>query len=185
MVDDIVALMVMRHYGVPTRLLDWSQSPFVAAFFACGEKPGEAKDGEIWAFSYDKYIFEGNKQWERMPETKRDGKWEARFTAFTADEPPDWFACGFYIGFPRQTAQDGLYSITSRFERRHDEAIARLLGDPTFYHLYLIPASLKPTLRKRLRESHGIWEGSLFPDSAGAAETVKRHIFPSAPGSGS
>ena len=98
--------------------------------------------------------------------------------AFLVDEPPDWFACGFYpVGFPRQTAQHGLYSISARFGRGHEEAIANLLRDSSAYHLYLVPPSLKHGLRGHLRECHGIWEGSLFPDSAGAAETVKRHIF--------
>ena len=48
--DDVVALMVLRHYGVPTRLLDWSLSPWVAAYcrsqelsamiFGAGVRPG-------------------------------------------------------------------------------------------------------------------------------------------------
>jgi hypothetical protein len=174
MYKDVVALMVMRHYGVPTRLLDWSLSPFVAAYFA-SEKDGS--DGEIWSFSYDKYIAMGNEQWNAMPGALRDGKWEAEFSAFTADDPPDWFACNFYAGFPRQDAQRGLYSMTARFGRGHEEAIATLLRDPDSHSRFVVPSSLKPRLRQLLREQHGIWRGSLFPDSAGAAETVISHIF--------
>ena len=174
-VDDVVALMVMRHYGVPTRLLDWSQSPFVAAFFACET---DAKDGELWTFSYDKYIAMGNEQWKRMPKALRDGNWEAGLTAFTVADPPDWFVCSFYSGFPRQHAQAGFYSMTARFGLGHEEAIANLLKEPSSCHLYVIPSSLKRGLRQRLRELHGIWRGSLFPDSAGAAETARLHIFP-------
>ncbi len=35
--DDFVALMVLRHHGVPIRLLDWSASLHVAAYFAVCE----------------------------------------------------------------------------------------------------------------------------------------------------
>jgi hypothetical protein len=46
------------------------------------------------------------------------------------------------------------------------------LDDDSRYHLYVVPAQLKAPLRALLRERHGIWRGSLFPDSAGAAETA-------------
>ena len=37
---------IMRHYGAPTRLLDWTASIFVAAYFACRGEP--KKDGSIY-----------------------------------------------------------------------------------------------------------------------------------------
>ncbi len=57
LVDDIVALMVLRHYHVPSRLLDWSLSPWVAAYFAVSNH--DDKDGEIWAFDHDLYAKNG------------------------------------------------------------------------------------------------------------------------------
>jgi hypothetical protein len=173
--DDFVGLMVLRHYGVPTRLLDWSMSPYVAAYFAaCGH---DTEDGEIWSFDEPLYEQEGKKQWLRWPETTVDGsgdpsKFAPGLTAFALDEPPDWFICYFYTGFPRQDAQAGAYTTTARFGRDHAAAISSLLAEPSRYHLYIVSAALKPTLRKILHESHGIWRGSLFPDSAGAAATA-------------
>lgn len=41
---------LMQHYKVPTRLLDWTRSPYVAAYFAVIENPD--KDSAIWVVNY-------------------------------------------------------------------------------------------------------------------------------------
>jgi hypothetical protein len=41
-----------QHYGLPTRSIDWTYSPFVAAYFATRGRPDV--DGVIWAVDYAK-----------------------------------------------------------------------------------------------------------------------------------
>jgi len=176
--DDITTLIVLQHYGVYTRLLDWSQSPWVAAYFAVQEY--NDKNGELWCFDEPYYEQVGKEQWIRWPETTHGGdpnKFDAKLTAFSVDEPPPWFICVFYTGFHRHKAQQSAYSMTARFGYDHATAIMDLLKDRSRHHLYIIKAEYKSKLRRILHEKHGIWRGSLFPDSAGAADTVRCVVF--------
>jgi hypothetical protein len=41
-------LFLMQHYGVPTRLLDWTESPLAALYFAVEDKKHRNVDGALW-----------------------------------------------------------------------------------------------------------------------------------------
>jgi FRG domain len=46
-------LALMQHYGGPTRLLDWTECPFVGMYFALREEPKEGSRCAVWAIDLD------------------------------------------------------------------------------------------------------------------------------------
>ena len=50
--EELEWLALMRHHGAPTRLLDWTRSPYVAAFFAVADA-GKDVGSAIWAIDIE------------------------------------------------------------------------------------------------------------------------------------
>jgi FRG domain len=48
--EELEWMALMRHHGAPTRLLEWTRSPYVAAFFAIAEA-GANEESALWAIN--------------------------------------------------------------------------------------------------------------------------------------
>jgi FRG domain len=51
--DDLEWLALMQHHGAPTRLQDWTKSPYVALFFALEQAGDSTNDHALWAIDLD------------------------------------------------------------------------------------------------------------------------------------
>ena len=62
-------LFLAQHYGLPTRLLDWTYNPMIALYFACESEKHLEEDGHIYTYNLKKndlFDSEGNPD---MPKT--------------------------------------------------------------------------------------------------------------------
>jgi hypothetical protein len=173
-------LVTAQHHGLPTRLLDWTYSPLVAAHFATATEG--AVDRVVWRLDWQR-VHRAFKlpelallieDMERLLCDDRDG----RFTPWTMfersrDDKP--FAC--MIEPPsidgRIVAQSAVFTLCSDRTRSFDAFLEEhgLLDSLT---RFIIPAADVPRLRDQL-DLVTIDERRLFPDLDGVATQMKRY----------
>jgi len=117
-------VFVGRHYGLPTRCVDWTGDPFIALFFAC--QRDHDKSGVVWWMDYKNFSDAIASQW--MPFYGKKKNIEDDFEKDFVDgndknilvrfHYPDWM--------DRPTKQKAWITLSGRFDIHHDEAIHRL-----------------------------------------------------------
>jgi FRG domain len=180
-------LALAQHHGVPTRLLDWSYSPYVALHFATANLGKYDCDGVIWAVDY----VSAHKS---LPKKLRGVLSEERSNAFTIEMlesgakslteleklSSDDFA--LFLEPPsldqRIVNQFSIFSLMSRPDARFDLWLTKV--HPELARRIIIPAELKWEARDKLDQAN-VTERVLFPGLDGLARWLKRHYTPREP----
>lgn len=173
-------LILMQHFGTPTRLLDWSESILVSAFFAVNDHKGE--DAEIWRLypqklNYRSVGYEGlpvlaqNKQIQYLAEeplyidlNKLVIKLgiEAQVSSPVAFNP--------VLSFPRITAQGGVFTIHPK-PSNQNSIIELFASQPENLKKYIIPANKKSDILLDLY-ALGINHRTLFASLDGLSKDI-------------
>ena len=171
-----------QHRGLPTRLLDWTYSPFVALHFATARLDLMDVDGSVWAFDFvkanrflprrlkrilaaegsDTATIEMLNQVGSVRDFDRLGR--APFVVFL--EPPSLD--------PRIVNQFALFSLMSSPEATLNDWLAR---HHALAKRIVIPADLKWEIRDKLDQAN-INERVLFPGLDGLSSWLTRYYWP-------
>lgn len=195
--DKIAALTVMRHYGVPTRLLDWTKSPWVAAYFACSENHskrtgGKQNYGAIWILdsgelfekvnSLETRILGSNPTEDDLKSPECPIPPTVERVAFDANAKRFVVRIDNQIQNARMVAQQGLFTFASRHNTDHDQQIAECISpgcdtiNERIGRRILIPQDVKLEVLRML-SSMNITPASLFPGADGVGRAIANELL--------
>jgi hypothetical protein len=176
-------LSVAKHYGLPTRLMDWTYSPYVALHFATDAIELFGEDGVIWAVNYVNIH-------ERAPELFKQALTHEGAHVFTVDmiahavhdlEHLETLSQDPFVLFfeppsidDRIVNQFALFTLSSSSNFTLDPWLEK---HPDAYRKIIIPTSLKWEIRDKLDQAN-ISERVLFPGLDGLSKYLKRQYSP-------
>ena len=172
---------LMQHHGAPTRFLDWTKSPYVAAYFALeDEAQQEEKRSAVWAIDLDWLETRGRQLLQSKeiatPENPQNrAAWvnsllaQCEEAAIVRVEPTR--------NNERMAAQQGVFLCKLLHQATFSQTLMRMIvhpevpGQPVLRKLELQAGSRKEFL-KNLRAMN-IHRASLFPGLDGFAQSLR------------
>lgn len=167
-------LFLMQHYRLPTRLLDWTESPLNAAFFALGDKSNENEDGCLYALNpHTLNLKELRVQGIILPNNESSLPFIKKAFDSNAMYINKVLAIEPYEVDVRMMVQLSTFTIHGA-----GKSIFDCTEVDEFLIKFLIPASSKKRIREELKYL-GIRESNLFPDLEHLAQEIKSITFKS------
>ncbi|MBV8051968.1 MAG: FRG domain-containing protein [Acidobacteriaceae bacterium] len=176
-------IALAQHHGLPTRLLDWSFSPYVALHFATVSAAEWKCDAAIWCVDCVKLK-------QRLPAKLQTLLKEEDSDVLTVDmldrAAPTLGAFERLSSKPflaffeppslddRLVNQAALFSVTSRADQSVSEWLRR---HKQLFRRIVIPAALKREIRDKLDQAN-INERILFPGLDGLSQWLTRYYSP-------